>query len=290
MDRYLADISAAPRLTEEQNAELARKAAAGDGAAREKLVTGHLKLVVHIAHQYAGYGLSLADLIAEGNLGLIRAAELFNPSFGVKFTTYAGFWIKQRMHRAITNQARAVRIPVWKSQRLRKLARLHDDLNAELGRNASADELAERLGMSPEELESISGDRIEVQSLDAPIGEEEAALSHLLPDPNAPVPSERLTKAELIEEIIACMHDLDDRELQVLTLKFGLHGGETESFRQMSKRFGVSREWIRRIAELAMVKIHRTLSRNALPGDARARQRARVLERIRGFFNAPTPA
>jgi RNA polymerase sigma factor (sigma-70 family) len=242
-------------------------------------------LVVRIAHHYAGFGLPLADLIAEGNLALMRAAELYNPKFGTKFTTYASVWVKQRIHRAITKQARAVRIPVWRSQRLRKLARLNDQLSAELGRVATEDELAERLGLTSEQMAELQGDRLEVVSLDAPAssGEPEGrTLSDTFADESFIDPAARLGKEEIIEEIMACLHDLDDRELEILSLKHGFHPHGQLSFRELGRRLGVSHEWVRRIAELAVVKIRRALDgQRGMPVDQRRRLRDKVLARLK---------
>jgi RNA polymerase primary sigma factor len=284
LDSYLRDVGQMPALTEEEVTALGARAAAGEVDAQEQLVHSHLRLVVKIAHHYAGFGLPLADLVSEGNIGLIRAAELFDPKFGTKFTTYASVWIKQRMHRAITNQARAVRIPVWRSQRLRKLARLNDELSAQLGRTASEDELAERLGMSAEQMAGLQGDRFDVVSIDAPLhpGDESGTpLHHTLPDENAAEPGASLTRAELVEEMFVCLHDLEDRELQILALKYGFQPKGAVSFRELGRRFGLSHEWVRRIGELAVVKVRRALENvGSLPAAERDRRRERVQARI----------
>jgi RNA polymerase sigma factor (sigma-70 family) len=293
LDAYLRDVSQLPTVTDEEAVKLGETACKGDVSAQEKLVKSHLRLVVRIAHHYAGFGLPLADLIAEGNLALIRAAELYNPRFGTKFTTYASVWVKQRIHRAITKQARAVRIPVWRSQRLRKLARLNDQLSAELGRVATEDELAERLGLTPEQMAELQGDRLEVVSLDAPAnpGEPDGReLSETFHDDNAEMPGARLGKDELIEEIMACLHDLDDRELEILSLKHGFHPHGQLSFRELGRRLGVSHEWVRRIAELAVVKIRRAIDgQRGMPLEKRRRQRDKVLARLKRLA-ARTPA
>lgn len=293
LDAYLRDVSQLPTLTDEEAVKMGEKACKGDVAAQESLVKSHLRLVVRIGHHYAGFGLPLADLIAEGNLALIRAAELYNPRFGTKFTTYASVWVKQRIHRAITKQARAVRIPVWRSQRLRKLARLNDQLSAELGRVATEDELAERLGLSSEQMAELQGDRLEVVSLDAPAnpGEPDGReLSETFRDENAELPGVRLGKDELIEEIMACLHDLDDRELEILSLKHGFHPHGQLSFRELGRRLGVSHEWVRRIAELAVVKIRRAIDgQRGMPLEKRRRQRDKVLARLKRLA-ARTPA
>jgi RNA polymerase sigma factor (sigma-70 family) len=282
-------------MTDEEATSTGAKACQGDVDSQEALVKSHLRLVVRIAHHYAGFGLPLADLIAEGNLALIRAAELYNPKFGTKFTTYASVWIKQRIHRAITKQARAVRIPVWRSQRLRKLARLNDQLSAELGRIATQDELAERLGITPEQMAELQGDRLEVVSLDAPAnpGEPEGrSLSDTFRDENLIDPASRLGKEEIIEEMMACLHNLDDRELEILSLKHGFHPHGQLSFRELGRRLGVSHEWVRRIAELAVVKIRRALDgQRGMPLDERRQLRNKVVARLnRLAARHPMPA
>lgn len=291
LDTYLREVAAMPQLSDEEAVALGNRACAGDVAAQEQLVKAHLRLVVRIAHQYSGFGLPLADIISEGNIGLIRAAELYNPKFGTKFTTYASVWIKQRVHRAITSQARAVRIPVWRSQRLRKLTRLNDELSAQLGRTATEDELAERLGLSSEQMASLRGDRLQIVSLDAPLTANEdceTPFHEALPDEHAVAPGQRLSERELVDEIMACLHDLDDRELEILSYKHGFHPQGEVSFRELGRRMGVSHEWVRRIAELAVVKVRRALDdgRSLTPGE-RERRKASVLKRIRALNAVP---
>ncbi|NBV85149.1 MAG: hypothetical protein EBS01_02530, partial [Verrucomicrobia bacterium] len=168
----------------------------------------------------------------------------------------------QRMQRAIAAQTRVVRVPLRRSQRLRKLARLQQELSAQLGRAVSEEEAAERLGILAEELSELQNDRIEVLSMDASLeeGAEGRSLGETLRDETAPHPSGRLDSAELREEVLACLADLNDRELQVLSMKFGLHAASATSFRELGRRLGVSHEWVRRIAELAMVKVRRAFS------------------------------
>jgi RNA polymerase primary sigma factor len=249
-------------------------------------------LVVKIAHQYAGFGLPLADLISEGNLGLMRAAELYDPKFGTKFLTYASVWIKQRIHRAITSQAKAVRIPVWRSQRLRKLSRIHDEISSQLGRTASEDELAERLGLSQRELEDLRGDRVEVVSFDAPPAESDGpGLAEALPDDNAEHPGNQMDARELHDELLACLAELDDRELQVLSHKFGLRVAQPVSLRELGRRLGLSHEWVRRIAELALVKARRALTESARwPSGERKKRLSRVMERLRALSTPQSPS
>jgi RNA polymerase primary sigma factor len=266
LSAYLADIAKHPNLTHEESLALGAKACAGDQDARDTLTKSHLRLVVKIARQYAGFGMPLADLVSEGNLGLLRASELYNPKFGTRFLAYASVWIRQRIHRSITSQARAVRIPVWRSQRLRKLARIQEEVSAQLGRSASEEELAERLGLSMHGLSEMQGDRIEVVSMDTAVSADEEDgrnFGDTLADPAAQHPSERLKSDELHDELLACLAELDDRELQVLALKFGLSAPSSVSFRELGRRLGVSHEWVRRIAELALVKVRRAFSESA---------------------------
>jgi len=275
LEPYLSALAGITPPDEAGAARLFAAAAQGDAAARERIVLSHLPLVVRIACGYVGYGLPLADLISEGNLGLLRAAELFNPAFGVPFATYAGVWIKQRIHRAITAQAKVVRIPVWRSQRLRKLDRLHRDLEQELGRDATLGDLAERIGLREEDVAQIAQERLEVESIDAPETFREPA------DPAA-TPGEALSRGELLEEVIACLHGLDDMELHILSLKYGLAGHHPpQSYRAMAERFGKSREWIRRIGERAMAKVAASLhAAGELPRSLIRARRERARERL----------
>lgn len=253
VELYLRDLAGQRELEKGELQALFARMRDGDMTAREELVLAHLRLVVRIACLYIGYGLPLADLISEGNLGLLRAVELYDPGRGVAFETYASVWIRQRIHRAITAQAKTVRIPVWRSQRLRKVDRLQAELNAELGRDATVRELAERLGMDEEELTFLESDRTRVESLDAVDG-----MAGLLKE-ELELPHERLSREELQEEIYACLADLDDHELQVLSLKFGLFDEEPVSYREMAPRLGRNREWIRRVGERALAKARASL-------------------------------
>lgn len=271
MEPYLRELAQIPPLNDSEKSGLFAKAKAGDPEALERVVLAHLKLTVRIAYQYVGYGLPLSDLISEGNLGLMRAAELFDSKHEVEFSTYASVWIKQRIHRAITAQARVVRIPVWRSQRLRKLTRLQETLSAELGCEASSADLAEKLGISEERVDQISSEQLQVGELN------ETLLDELVPEPG-----ERLTREELMEEIAACLSNLDDTELQIISLKFGLLDDETQSFREMAPRFGKSREWIRRVGEGALAKLRKSFATiGTMPRSLVQRQKRATAERLR---------
>jgi RNA polymerase primary sigma factor len=291
LDAYLREINTIPMLNEEQLADAGKRAAKGDIAAQELLVRSHLRLVVSIAHQYAGYGLPLADIVAEGNIALIRAAELYDPKFGTKFTTYASVWVKQRIHRAITKLARAVRIPVWRSQRLRKVARLNEELSARFGRPATEAELADRLGLTEEEFSELQRDRFEVISLDAPANPSDPdgdGILSRLQDESVRDAATEVSNRELMDELMAALHDLDDRELEVISAKFGFQPDGAISFRELGRRFGMSHEWVRRIAELAIVKARRALeAAKSMPLVERIRRRKRVQQRLARLATAP---
>ncbi len=295
LDSYLRDVNAQTVSDEESGAENNGQSQEKSERDRcERLVLTHLRLVVRIARQYSGLGLPLSDLVAEGNLALMRAAELYDPSFGTKFHNYASVWIRQRLHRAITKQARAVHIPIWRSQRLRKLSRLNDELSTELGYTPTDADLAERLGMSEENLADLLADKIEVHSLDAPTDPsdpEARSWVDQLPDETTPSPDSTLDGAEMIDEAIASLYDLDQRELEILALKHGLHPLGEMSYRQLAPKLGVSHEWVRRIAQYALVKARRALEAlNGLPAPVRKARANGVRARIRVLAERPLPA
>lgn len=286
LDSYLRDVNAQAVSTDENAACDDVQTTKSEMDRRERLVLTNLRLVVRIARQYAGFGLPLSDLVAEGNIALIRAAELYDPSFGTKFHNYASVWIRQRIHRAITKQARTVRLPVWRSQRLRKLARLNDELSSELGYTPTDADMAERLGLSEDYLAELRADRFEVLSLDAPTDSEDDARSWIdqLADENTPSPDSTLDGAELLDEAIASLHDLDQRELEIVALKHGLHPEGEMSYRQLAPKLGVSHEWVRRIAQYALVKARRALeSVRGLPAPVRKARANGVRARIRAL-------
>lgn len=287
LDSYLRDVNAQAVSTDENATHDGAQTAKSEWERREHLVLTNLRLVVRIARQYAGFGLPLSDLVAEGNIALIRAAELYDPSFGTKFHNYASVWIRQRIHRAITKQARTVRLPIWRSQRLRKLARLNDELSTELGHAPTEADMAERLGVSEDYLAELRADRFEVLSLDAPTeaGEADARTwVEQLADETTPSPDNMLDGAESVDEALASLHDLDQRELEIVALKHGLHPAGEMSYRQLAPKLGVSHEWVRRIAQYALVKARRALEAvRSLPTPVRKARANGVRARIRAL-------
>lgn len=284
---YFNELRQMPELTPEAIPALAQQARAGDISARDRLVCAHMRFAAGLARKYTGFGLPLGDLISEANIGLIRAAELFDPAYGTHFANYAALWIKQRIHRAICKQAQAVRIPHWRMQRLRKLSRMNDEATAENGQPLTDEAFAEYLGIHPDQLHSMRQDRIEVHSLSgADDDTTESALDRVpdLVDENLPSPNARLEVAELREDAIAAMDVLDDRELEIVAAKHGLHPAGERSFRETARRTGKSHEWVRRVGRDALVKVRHAFEQLADAPEALRQARARrVLARLKAI-------
>ena len=263
VEMYLKQIAQYPLITKEKEIELAHKIHKGDKKALNELVQANLRLVVKIALEYVGLGLPLPDLISEGNIGLMRAGELFDPSVGAKFSTYAALWIKQRIRRAITNQSKAVRVPVWKVQLLRKMQISTDELVSQLGRQPSELEIAGNAGLDVEDVTRARSAVVQVVSLDstAPSDEgNENSLSNTIPDEATPDPSTGMQNRELLENALASLNILSDKELKILAMRFGLNGGEEQTLEEIGKNFSVSRERVRQLQEIALTKLRRQLT------------------------------
>lgn len=253
---YLKEIGKIPLLHQEEEACLARKMALGDADAKRKLTEANLRLVVSVAKQYTGSGMSFLDLIQEGNLGLIRAAERFDWSKGHRFSTYATWWIRQAISRAIADQSRTIRIPVHMSETMSRLSRVSGRLFQELGREATEEELAEGMGISVEKLRQIRDFSREPVSLESPVGDEEdGRLADLIRDEQIPVPSETVEAAQLAADLTAILSTLPERERRVLKLRFGLEDGHAHTLEEVGREFFVTRERIRQIEAKALDKL-----------------------------------
>ena len=253
---YLKEIGKVPLLSAEEETELAKKMEDGDEEAKKKLAEANLRLVVSIAKRYVGRGMMFLDLIQEGNLGLIKAVDKFDYSKGYKFSTYATWWIRQAITRAIADQARTIRIPVHMVETINKLVRVSRQLVQELGREPTPEELAKELGMSVEKVREISKISQEPVSLETPIGEEEVShLGDFIPDDDAPAPSEAASFVMLKEQLVDVLKTLTPREEKVLKLRFGLEDGRQRTLEEVGKEFNVTRERIRQIEAKALRKL-----------------------------------
>ena len=253
---YLKEIGRVDLLSAEEETELARRMAEGDEEAKKKLAEANLRLVVSIAKRYVGRGMMFLDLIQEGNLGLIRAVDKFDYEKGYKFSTYATWWIRQAITRAIAEQARTIRIPVHVVETINKLVRVSRQLVQELGREPTPEELAKGLNMSVEKVREISKISQEPVSLETPIGEEEDShLGDFIPDDDAPAPSEAASYVLLKEQLVDVLQTLTPREAKVLKLRFGLIDGRQRTLEEVGKEFNVTRERIRQIEAKALRKL-----------------------------------
>ena len=248
---YLKEIGKVPLLTAEEEKDLAMKMEAGDMEAKKRLAEANLRLVVSIAKRYVGRGMLFLDLIQEGNLGLIKAVEKFDYRKGYKFSTYATWWIRQAITRAIADQARTIRIPVHMVETINKLIRVQRQLLQELGREPYPEEIAEKMGLPVERVREIQKISQEPVSLETPIGEEEDShLGDFIQDDNVPVPAEAAAFTLLKEQLVEVLGTLTEREQKVLCLRFGLEDGRARTLEEVGKEFDVTRERIRRSRKL----------------------------------------
>ena len=254
---YLREIGRIPLLSYDEELELAKKVLAGDEAAKQKLAESNLRLVVSIAKKYVGRGMLFLDLIQEGNMGLIKAVEKFDYTKGFKFSTYATWWIRQAITRAIADQARTIRIPVHMVETINKLTRIQRQLIQELGREPSAEEIAEKMdGMTPEKVREIQKISLEPVSLETPIGEEDDShLGDFIEDEGAMSPDDYAANELLKDELNDVLLELTDREEKVLRLRFGLDDGRTRTLEEVGREFNVTRERIRQIEAKALRKL-----------------------------------
>ena len=253
---YLKEIGKVPLLTAEEEIELAKRMEAGDEKAKQKLAEANLRLVVSIAKRYVGRGMLFLDLIQEGNLGLIKAVEKFDYRKGYKFSTYATWWIRQAITRAIADQARTIRIPVHMVETINKLIRVSRQLLQELGREPTPEEIAKEMDMSVERVREILKISQEPVSLETPIGEEEDShLGDFIQDQNVPVPAEAAASNLLRDQLNEVLDTLTEREQKVLRLRFGMDDGRARTLEEVGKEFQVTRERIRQIEAKALRRL-----------------------------------
>ncbi|MCD8124829.1 MAG: RNA polymerase sigma factor RpoD [Lachnospiraceae bacterium] len=253
---YLKEIGTVPLLTAEEELELARRKSEGDERAKERLIEANLRLVVSIAKRYTGRGMSFLDLVQEGNLGLIKGVEKFDYTKGYKLSTYATWWIRQSVTRALADQARTIRVPVHMVETINKMSKMQRKLTLELGYEPSTAELAQALDMTEEKVMEIMQIAREPASLETPIGEEDDSnLGDFVADSNAVTPEGNVESVMLREHIDVLLDDLKDREKQVVILRFGLEDGHPRTLEEVGKEFNVTRERIRQIEAKALRKL-----------------------------------
>jgi len=262
LKRYLQEIGQFPLLTPEQEVELAGKIKKGDGAARERMINANLRLVVTIARDYANFGLPLLDLISEGNIGLTKAVERFDPTKGAKLSTYAMWWIKQALKRALANQSKTIRLPVHLVDKVAKVRRVSLQMSDELGREPTDEELGEEIGIASEKVARLKSVGIRPASLDAPIAENDSTeFSEVIGDDEAQTPFELLRDKNLLGEVEGLLEVLDPRERKIISQRFGLDGGKAKTLEDVGKDFGITRERIRQLQNIALAKLRRALSK-----------------------------
>jgi len=260
---YLREIGETKLLTPQEEITLAKRIQQGDEQAREEMIKANLRLVVKIARDYEEYGLPLLDLINEGNIGLMKAVERFDPTKGAKLSTYGAWWIKQAIRRALANQSKTIRLPVHVGDKILHMRRASLKLQERLGRDPTDDELAEELGTTSLRVSELRSASIRPASLDAPIGDEEDANRYgdLVRDENAETPYQELedkTTTELLRELV---ENLPKREQAILRYRFGLDGGTEKTLEEVGREFGVTRERIRQIQNIALQKLKRMIQK-----------------------------
>lgn len=257
---YLREIGEVPLLRAEQEVELAARIKRGDEAARSLMIRANLRLVVKIAQDYARYGLPLLDLISEGNIGLMKAVERFDPQKGGKLSTYAAWWIKQAIKRALANQSKTIRLPAHLVDKISKMRRAERKLAERLSREPLPEEIAQELGVDSATIHHWISASIKPASLDAPIGDEEGgSFSDIIGDEKARSPFEEMRDRQLLEEVESLMDRLDPREREILKYRFGLQGVQEETLEDVGVRFHITRERVRQLQNSALLQLRRML-------------------------------
>ena len=265
---YLREIGQIPLLTPEQEIELAAKIKKGDREALAMMIRSNLRLVVKIALAYANLGLPLLDLISEGNIGLMKGVERFDSAKGGKLSTYAAWWIKQSIKRGLANRSKTIRLPVHMVDKIYKMRRVSLQMSEELGREPTDEELGDEIGIAIEKVSQLKTVSIRPASLDAPISDDDSTeYGEIVGDEDAQTPFELLRDKNLRNEVGGLLDVLDDREKKIIIQRFGLDGGKPKTLEEVGKRFGVTRERIRQLQNIALSKLRRALSKKERPVD-----------------------
>ena len=288
---YLQEIGKVPLLRQEEEVALARRILKGDDEARMQMINANLRLVVKIAHDYANFGLPLLDLISEGNIGLIKAVERFDPDKGGKLSTYAAWWIKQSIKRALTNQSKTIRLPVHLVDKIARMRKLAASLAEDLGREATNDELAHEMGMPVNKLAHLKSVSVRPTSLDAPVGDGDTTeFGELVGDESAPNPFEDLRSKSLIRDINTMVDQLDARKARIIRLRFGLEGDRPMTLEEVGDEFGITRERVRQLQNIALARMRKNLAQKerqrSLSEIREERLEEQKREVLREFFQA----
>jgi len=260
---YLREIGQVALLTPKQEVELAAKIKRGDQAARTHMIKANLRLVVKIAHDYSNLGLPLLDLISEGNIGLMKAVERFDPKKGGKLSTYAAWWIKQSIKRALANQSKTIRLPVHLVDKIAKMKRIAMRMSEELGREPTDEELAERIGLPVSKVSQLKIISIRPASLDAPIGDSDnTEFGEIVADEEAFSPYDMLHDKTLRNDIRHMLTQLDAREATIINLRFGIDGNKPKTLEEVGEKFKITRERVRQIQNIALTKLRRLLEKH----------------------------
>jgi len=287
---YLQEIGKTALLTPKEEVSLARRIRKGDKSARDHMIQANLRLVVKIAHDYKDFGLPLLDLISEGNIGLIKAVERFDPRKGGKLSTYAAWWIKQSIKRALANQSKTIRLPVHLVDKISKMRRTAMALTEELGREPTDEELAMELQIPTSKVAHLKSVSVRPTSLDAPIGEEgdSSTFGEIVGDDNAVSPFESLRERNMNADLRSMVESLDPREAEIIRLRFGLDGANEMTLEEVGRKFKVTRERVRQLQNIALSKMRKAMAKNETQRsveeiDEEDRQRKRM-EVIREFI------
>lgn len=260
LNRYLLEIGRTPLLTPAQEIDLARRIQSGDAAARDRMISANLRFVVTIARDYSNLGLPLVDLISEGNIGLMKAIDRFDPEKGTKLSTYAIWWIKQAIKNALGNQSKTIRLPAKTIEKITRMRRVSTQMGNELGREPTADELSEELGIATEKVAGLRSVGLRPESLNAPVGVDELTeLGENIPDEQAQTPFESLRERDFSEQIGQVLNSLNKREATIIAERFGLNGATAKPLEQVANTIGVTRERVRQLEITALGKLRRAL-------------------------------
>lgn len=263
MRTYMQEIGKTPLLTPQEEVELAERIKKGDKEARDRMISANLRLVVKIAHDYNNFGLPLLDLISEGNIGLIKAVERFDPSKGGKLSTYAAWWIKQAIKRALANQSKTIRLPVHLVDKIAKMRQVTSKLAEELDREPTDDEVAYEMGVSANRVSHLKSVSVRPSSLDAPIGEDgDTNFGDLIGDEMQSTPLENLQQKTTSNDIQSVINLLEPRESEIIRLRFGLDGNHPLTLEEVGEKFDITRERVRQIQMIALHKMRRIMTEN----------------------------